>query len=67
MSMLNDHTGKKSPKRVWGNRFCWVALVMAIVDLLPHFEANETIVLYLLGSGTTLLGITVIEHLKPKE
>jgi hypothetical protein len=40
---------------------------MAIVDLLPHFEANETIVLYLLGSGTTLLGITVIEHLKPKE
>lgn len=65
--MLEDANGKRSPKRVWGNRCMWVGIIMAVISGAPFYNPSENVILYILGAGTTMLSITVVEHLNGKD
>ena len=61
MTMLKEHNGKWSSKRVWGTVLLTSALIMTLCDGLDNYEVNERLVEMMFITGTAVLGIGVFK------
>ncbi len=63
MSIIKDASGQKlSSKRVLGVTYLIVGLLMALASLIPGVEVQFDILLIVVGTGTSLLGLGVFEY-----
>jgi len=63
MSIIKDASGNKSSaKRVMGVAYLVVGLFMALLSLLPKVTVQFDILLIVVGTGTSLLGLGLFEY-----
>lgn len=63
MSIIKDANGdKNSAKRVMGISYLIVGLIMALLSLAPKITVQFDILLIVVGTGTSLLGLGLFEY-----
>lgn len=73
-SFLQDQSGNKSSKRIWGSimlslglSFCTILFFYSLYKIAADYKTALNIIEALIFSGTGLLGVGVVEFFKKKK
>jgi hypothetical protein len=65
-TFLEGEAGVGSSKRLWGSIFCIASLIYAYLGLfIKELNFNYIVFVGILGTGTGLLGLGVLENIQP--
>ena len=66
MSIVNSVNGNTSSKRVAGLVYLGVGLIMGVLDMVTELSITYDIFIAILITGTSLLGLGVLEYFPKK-
>lgn len=62
MSIIKDVEGKDSSRRVMGIMYLSIGLVMALLDMFTNRSVTFEVLLIVVGTGASLLGLGLFEY-----